>query len=160
MLCGCANGCVSLHSDINECADPTACDELTACTNVPGTYTCADCPASYHNFTFPERPRTHSCVLLNTSCTGNTTDELGARIDCSLSLDRAPSSPVVLSLYSDDASEAAVTPPIITIDGSNWNSPLQVQVVGVRDELTDGDAQFCVWATAQYVPLVPLCALN
>lgn len=67
--------------------------------------------------------------------------EGGTFVDVSISLDRAPTGPVLIPLSISDATEAAVDPGVIVWDGS-WTVVRHVRVTGLDDAENDGDVDF------------------
>ncbi|QDU90206.1 hypothetical protein Pla175_36080 [Pirellulimonas nuda] len=56
-----------------------------------------------------------------------------------VSLSKAPSANVVVSVTPSDATEVSVSPTTLTFTPQNWNIPQVVNVAGVIDSLDDGD---------------------
>ena len=53
-------------------------------------------------------------------------------------LDAQPTSNVVISVTSNDTTEATVSPATLTFTSGNWNSAQTVTVTGINDDLVDG----------------------
>ncbi len=72
---------------------------------------------------------------------GLLTDESGSREKFSVSLDRAPAAgtQVEVRMSSSDATEGEVVPDVLVFTPDNWDQPHQVAVVGLDDNLDDGD---------------------
>jgi len=73
--------------------------------------------------------------------TGLMTTEAGSRARFSVAVDRAPvaGTQVSISLGTSDAGEAIASIPNLVFTPDNWDQPHQVEVIGVNDNLDDGD---------------------
>ena len=78
-----------------------------------------------------------------------TVDETGPGVSSTFTvvLDSPPSSDVVLSAISSDASEVTVSPDVLTFTPTNWNIPQTVMLTGVEDSTRDGDQDTNVFVT-------------
>jgi uncharacterized repeat protein (TIGR01451 family) len=93
--------------------------------------------------------------------------EAGGADTFELTLNSEPTAPVTVFLASDDFSEAIVSPAIISFNTDNWNEPQTVNVIGVDDDVTDGDVTFTVDGSSRSddafyagLPLGPLQGTN
>jgi hypothetical protein len=59
-----------------------------------------------------------------------------------------PSASVVIGLSSNDTGEGSVTPASLTFTTGNWDSPRTVTVIGVDDNVDDGDLNFSIVTAA------------
>lgn len=75
---------------------------------------------------------------------GLLTTEAGGTDSFTVQLNVAPMADVTISLMSDTASEATVTPLSLTFTNENWSSAQTVTVTGVDDAIADGDAPFLI----------------
>jgi hypothetical protein len=76
------------------------------------------------------------------------TTELGGTASFTTRLATQPSGTVTVSVVSDDASEARVSPTSITFNSSNWNQPQTITITGENDSTTDGDVAYNVRLTS------------
>ena len=72
------------------------------------------------------------------------TVETGTTAIFTVSLDKSPTSSVVLSIKSDNPEESSISPQTLTFTPENWNSTQTVTVTGVDDELKDGNQDYHV----------------
>ena len=74
------------------------------------------------------------------SQSGGTTSvsETGTTDMFSVVLTTQPTANVVITIHSDDTTEATVNPAALTFTPANWNTPQTVTVSGVNDSLFDG----------------------
>jgi hypothetical protein len=82
-----------------------------------------------------------------TPSTGLTVTEGGGSASVSLVLTSEPTADVVITLASDDPSEATVSPATITFTPANWNVVQTVTVTGVDDGVVDGPVAFTLLLT-------------
>lgn len=75
---------------------------------------------------------------------GLLTSEDGTSAIFTMALTAQPAADVTFAVSSSDATEATVTPPLLTFTSVNWNLPQTVTVVGVDDFLVDGNQPFAV----------------
>ena len=61
-----------------------------------------------------------------------------------LMLTSAPVAPVTVDVTSEDLTEGQVSPPRLTFNAGNWNTGQVVNVLGVQDDVSDGNVQFRV----------------
>ncbi len=87
-------------------------------------------------------------AILISPTSGLVTSEAGGQTSFSVVLTTQPTSNVTVTVTSDDASEATVTPGQLTFTPANWNSVQQVTVVGVDDSWVDGDVAYTITARA------------
>lgn len=73
--------------------------------------------------------------------TGGTSEvaEAGSKDTITAVLDAQPGSDVVITVSSDDTGEATVSPAILTFTSGNWDTPQEVIVMGIDDDLIDGN---------------------
>jgi len=76
-------------------------------------------------------------VVMPTS--GLVTSEAGQIAEFSVRLATQPSSDVLVSMQSSDATELYLPTTALTFTPANWNTPRTVGVIGVDDVLADGD---------------------
>lgn len=79
-----------------------------------------------------------------TPTTGLTTTEAGASASASIALTSQPLSDVTIAVSSSDISEGVVTPASLTFTPANWNIPRPVTVIGVNDDVDDGNIAYSV----------------
>ena len=78
---------------------------------------------------------------------GNT-DESGATAEFTIALASKPTDDVEISVASDDATEADVSPVVLIFAPANWNTPQIITVTGVDDDVTDGDISYAILLAA------------
>ncbi|MCE7995944.1 MAG: T9SS type B sorting domain-containing protein, partial [Roseivirga sp.] len=65
--------------------------------------------------------------------------ESGTTDDFTVVLNAQPASDVVINLSSADVGEVTVSPSTLTFTNANWNTPQTITLIGVDDNLSDGD---------------------
>jgi hypothetical protein len=73
---------------------------------------------------------------------GLQTSEPGDADGFTVVLNAEPTADVVIDLVSDDASEGTASPSTLTFTAANWNDPQQVGVMGVDDDVDDGEVGY------------------
>ncbi len=73
-----------------------------------------------------------------------TTDENGAAATFTVVLDSEPTANVVIPLSSSDTSEGTVSSASLTFTSANWDTAQTVTVIGVNDDLFDGNIAYIV----------------
>ncbi len=76
------------------------------------------------------------------------TTESGGTASLTTRLTTQPSGTVTVSVASDDASEARVSPTSLTFNSSNWDQPQTITVTGENDSTTDGDVAYNIRLTS------------
>jgi hypothetical protein len=79
---------------------------------------------------------------------GLATTETGGTDAFTVVLNAAPAADVAIALSSSVATEASVSPALLTFTLSNWSAPQTVQVTGVDDSFADGDQLFTIVTSA------------
>ncbi len=74
----------------------------------------------------------------------NATTEGGGVATISVALASAPTASVTLPVASSDTTEALVSVPSVTFSAQNWNTPQQIVVTGVDDDVGDGAIGYAV----------------
>jgi uncharacterized protein DUF1554 len=134
-------------------AAATAC--LVACTytfNVPddAQISCSDggvpCPDGWHCEVARGRCAKNGSVVevpeIRVPTATISTSEDGGAASLAVTLGATPTAPVRVPVVSTLLSEATVFPPELAFDDTNWNQPQTVTVVGVRDQVVDGDQAY------------------
>ena len=75
---------------------------------------------------------------------GLVTSEAGLQASFDVVLTSPPLQPVTIPLSSSDPKEGMPKPPSLTFDASNWDKPQKVTVVGVNDDLKDGERPYTI----------------
>ena len=83
-----------------------------------------------------------SAGFLVSSVSGSATEEGGQALFTVRLTSRPTSDSVVVSVTSDNTSEASVTPSTLTFSAANWRSEQEVRVTGVDDNVSDGNSAF------------------
>lgn len=94
----------------------------------------------------PEQPEAGTYIVVAPATL--ITSESGTTLRGSLALDKAPESPVVVTLVSSDMTEGTVEPQTLTFDGQNYATPQYFSITGQPDGIIDGDITYTVTATA------------
>jgi hypothetical protein len=61
-----------------------------------------------------------------------------------VSLNRAPTADVVISITSSDTTEAVVSKNQLVFTPANWSTPQTFKVMSVIDDMVDGDQPFTI----------------
>lgn len=80
-----------------------------------------------------------------TPTAGLVTTEAGGTATFTVVLDRYPAADVVVSLASSDTAEGTVAPASLTFTQSDWSQPKAVTVLGMDDDLVDGDRTYTIF---------------
>jgi len=72
------------------------------------------------------------------------TDEGGTSDLFTIVLDSEPTADVMIALASSDETEGRVSPPGLTFNASDWNTPKTVTVTGVNDDVADGNVSYTI----------------
>jgi hypothetical protein len=131
------------------CGDGATCDEGQCVSDyvdpaelevyVPGDETRRDAGSA------PARDAgTPASGIVVTPTSEPTTTESGGVATFDLTLDRQPTSYVVVALDSDDESEGTVGPATVTFTPLDWALPHSVTVTGVDDADVDGDQTYTI----------------
>ena len=75
------------------------------------------------------------------------TTEAGRSVTFDLVLTGQPTANVVITPASSDDGEGTVSPETLTFTSDNWNTPQQLTVTGVNDEIADGDQSYQITFT-------------
>ena len=97
---------------------------------------------SYDVFLWQLTDWTPGTIVTPTS--GLTTSEANGPATFTIALTSRPSSNVIISLSSSDATEGTVWPSSLTFTASNWNQPQTVTVTGVDDAIVDGAQSYSI----------------
>ncbi len=81
---------------------------------------------------------------INVSAISGNTSEAGTTATFTVALKTQPMASVTLPISSSDLSEGTVSPTSLTFTTANWNTPQQVTVTGVNDDVIDGDVDYSV----------------
>ena len=79
---------------------------------------------------------------------GHTTTEGGGQITVTVKLDSEPTDDVTITLTSSDPSEGSVSKPTLTFTAGDWNQPQTLTIMGVDDDVEDGDIGYTVTSLA------------
>ncbi|MDZ4263940.1 MAG: Calx-beta domain-containing protein, partial [Pseudomonadota bacterium] len=77
-----------------------------------------------------------------TPVVGLVTSEAGVAATFTMVLDAAPTADVTIALSSDNIAEGVVIPASLIFTISDWNIPKSVTVVGIDDDVIDGDVLY------------------
>ena len=83
-----------------------------------------------------------------TPASGLVTSESGQTATFLALLNTRPASDVLIALRSSDASEAIVSPTVLTFTPANWNTPQPVTIFGVDDAEADGAQGYTIVTAA------------
>ena len=72
------------------------------------------------------------------------TTEAGGTATFTMALETQPDGNVIINIASSDVSEGTATPAQVTFTAENWNINQTVTVIGVDDELDDGDIGYTI----------------
>ena len=75
------------------------------------------------------------------------TTEAGRSVTFDLVLTGQPTANVTITPASSDDGEGTVSPETLTFTSDNWNTPQQLTVTGVNDEIADGDQSYQITFT-------------
>ena len=78
---------------------------------------------------------------------GLETSEDGTTASFQLSLSVEPNAPVSITLQSTNPAEGTVSPSVVEFTAANWNTPQEITLTGVDDDLADGDAEYTLRVT-------------
>jgi hypothetical protein len=98
--------------------------------------------------------------LLVTPQTGLHTTESGGTATFMVTLTAAPAGEVAVSVVSSNMNEGVVTPPMLTFTAKNYKIPQPVTIVGVDDNVPDGDQAFTVHVSGDGVGAVDVDVTN
>lgn len=79
-----------------------------------------------------------------TPTAGLTTTEGGGTATFNVSLNTRPIADVSINLTSNNTNEGTVSPVSLTFTSSNWNTPQNVTVTGVDDDVDDGNVPYTI----------------
>lgn len=85
-----------------------------------------------------------SVQQVNPRAVGYQTTEIGGWDEFQVVLQSRPTDNVSISLYSDDDSEGIIDRNELVFTPTNWDTPQIVWVVGVDDEITDGNVGYTI----------------
>jgi len=78
----------------------------------------------------------------------SSTSEAGDMASFTVELLSQPSAAVIIGVSSSDSNEGTVNQAEITFDASNWNKPQSIIIMGVDDNIADGDQSYSILLTA------------
>ena len=76
--------------------------------------------------------------------TSGTTTEAGGLFVFSFCLNSPPDSDVIVPIASSDITEGTVSLSSLTFTTSNWNTPQEVTVTGLNDDISDGNQNYSI----------------
>ncbi len=79
-----------------------------------------------------------------TPTSGLTTTETGGAATFTVRLSTQPTASVTLTLTSGDTTEGTISPASVSFTSLNWNSPQTVTVIGVNDDVDDGNQAYLI----------------
>jgi hypothetical protein len=85
---------------------------------------------------------------ISVSTISGDTSEAGAVATFEVVLDSEPAAGVSVDLSSNDASEGSISQSTLTFTAADWDSPQQVTVSGVDDDIDDGDVAWSIITAA------------
>jgi hypothetical protein len=90
---------------------------------------------------------------------GLVTDENGTTDQFTVELTTIPTGIVTIAVSSSLPTEATAAPVLLNFTGANWNTPQQVTVTGVDDQVADGDTPFNIILNPAASPAAEYAAL-
>ncbi|MDD4384975.1 MAG: tandem-95 repeat protein [Bacteroidales bacterium] len=79
---------------------------------------------------------------------GLVTTEGGGTATSTIVLNTQPTHGVTINLVSSNIAEGTVSPASLTFTTSNWNTPRTITLIGVNDNVADGDQPYTISSTA------------
>ncbi|MFC1971289.1 hypothetical protein ACFLV0_05135 [Chloroflexota bacterium] len=79
---------------------------------------------------------------------GLSTTEVGGTANFTIVLDSEPTASVSIGMSSDDTDEGIISPASVTFTTANWDTPQQVTVTGVDDDIDDGNIAYSIITAA------------
>ena len=104
------------------------------------------CESMGHTWTSQSDPPVSFRVNVTTPDMSVTT-ESGRSVTFTLVLTGQPTANVVITPTSSDTGEGTVSPETLTFTSDNWNTPQQLTVTGVNDEIDDGNQRYQITFT-------------
>ena len=104
------------------------------------------CDDMGHTWTLHSAPPVSFRVNITTPEMSVTT-ELGRSVTFTLVLTGQPTANVVITPRSSDTGEGTVSPETLTFTSDNWNTPQQLTVTGVNDDIADGNQRYQITFT-------------
>jgi len=85
-----------------------------------------------------------SPAAIGISDISNNTDEAGGTAVFSVALAAEPTATVTVNFHSSDTSEGTLSTSNLVFTTNNWNVPQSVDVVGIDDDVVDGDQSYAI----------------
>ena len=83
-----------------------------------------------------------AAIIIVAPTEGLITDENGGFDSFSIMLDGPPTHPVKITLETSDPTEGTVSSSSVTLNKNNWNTPKEIEVIGLADGIQDGDIDY------------------
>ena len=108
--------------------------------------------AAYGNMSVPDvavlNTNNDTAGIIVTPTSGLITTEAAGQAGFTIVLTSQPTANVTIGLSSSNILEGTVSPPSLTFDTGNWNTPQNATVTGVNDAVVDGNVGYTIF-TAQ-----------
>jgi Calx-beta domain len=88
------------------------------------------------------------------------TSESGGSAMIAVSLSGPPASDVAVTVTSENPAEGSASPDMFVLTANNWDSPVNVTITGVNDDVADGDQPYVVQVDAGDAGLVAVSVTN